>query len=68
MNEQNKIFIITNTIFAVAICKERRGVNRGRLETKCTKWNRAERKESKKRCPGSSGIHLVSDICFFIAT
>lgn len=27
-----------------------------------------EMKGSKESCPGSSSIHLVSDICFFIAT
>lgn len=27
-----------------------------------------EMKGSKESCPGSSNIHLVSDICFFIAT
>lgn len=68
MNGQNEIFIITNTTFAVAICNKRRGVKGGRRERKSTKWNRAGRKERKERCPGSSGIHLLSDICFFIAT
>lgn len=45
--------------------REQVGDKRGAREMK-----REEKKEKKEKesCPGSGSIHLVSDICFFIAT
>lgn len=65
-NEPNKIFIITNTTFAVGLCKERRG----RQETKSTKWTRARRTEQRKMSwlqQHSSGVRHLLFYCNLMA-
>lgn len=68
-NEHNRVLFITGTTFSSYFFffsswkrEEKADRNKG------DKRGVYEMKGKKESCPGSSSIHLVSDICFFIAT